>query len=138
MKSFLVLASFAFSLTGCGIPNIAGSGIDPEFSTDWEKIDHEQLEDFKKTNGRNSLFLNLNNSSWDSGAKVVFIKPKDCTYYESNTNQTFYQSCKWMAEIKDIRGTQLCVNVSGYRDYDGDLGYNLNEASCRWKDEING
>ena len=52
--------------------------------------------------------------------------------------KVFYQSCKWMAELKDIRGTQVCINVSGYKNYDGSLGYNLNDADCRWKNEING
>ncbi len=138
MKRFLIYASFAFSLAGCGVSNIAGSGIDPDFSTDWKKIDQSELEDFKDSNGQNSLFLDLNNvGTWSSGTKVVFIKPKDC-YYDEDNNNRFYQSCKWMAELKDIRGTQVCINVSGYKNYDGSLGYNLNDADCRWKNEING
>ena len=138
MKRLLLLASFLFALTGCAaIPKLAGPGIVPDFSTDWKKIDQLQLEDFKKSNGKNSLFLDLNNvGTWSTGTKVVFIKPSNCYYNENNQNQ-FYQSCKWMAEIKDIRGTQLCIQVSGYKNYDGELRYDLSEAICRWKDESN-
>ena len=77
--------------------------------------------------------MDLNNvGTWSSGAKVICIKPSDCYYDESNN----YQSCQWMAELKDIRGTQHCIEVTGYSS-DGDRGYNLNGASCRWKNEIN-
>lgn len=138
MKRILFYASFAFSMTGCAaVTNLAGPGIDPDFSTDWKKIDQLELEDFKKSNGQNSLFLDLNNvGTWSSGTKVVFIKPSNCTYYENNKKQ-FYQSCNWMAELKDIRGTQNCIQVKGYKNYDGELRYDLSEAICRWKDQIN-
>ena len=138
MMRILFYAFFAFSVTGCAaIPNLAEPGIDPDFSTDWEKVDPKTLEDYKESGGKYSLFTLMNEvGTWSSGAKAVFIQPSDCNMYTYNKKDTL--TCKFMAEVKDIRGTRYCVGVEGSRDYEGDLTYKMGTASCRWKDEING
>ena len=138
MKRIIFYAIFAFSVTGCAaIPDLAGPGVDPAFSTDWKKVDPKVLEDYKESGGKYSLFTLMNEvGTWSSGTKVVFIQPSGCNMYTYNKRDTL--TCKFMAELKDIRGTQYCVNVKGTRDSDGSLKYYMNEASCRWKDAING
>ena len=139
MKRILFYAFFAFSVTGCAaIPNLAGPGIDPDFSTDWKKVDSQKLEDYEKSGGKYSLFTKMNEvGTWSSGTKAIFIQPSDCEYQTYNDGDWSLR-CKFMAELKDIRGTQYCVNVEGERSWQGKITYKMAGASCRWKDEING
>ena len=139
MKRILFYAAFAFSVTSCAaIPNLAGPGIDPDFSTDWKKVDPKTLEDYKESGGKYSLFTKMNEvGTWSSGTKAVFIQPSDCNWFVYNDGDTSL-TCKFMAELKDIRGTRYCIGVEGSKDSDGDLTYKMGSASCRWKDEING
>jgi len=133
MKKPLLLTSVALIVSGCSI--IDAMKI-PDYGTDWKKIDQLKLADFKASNGYHSLFLELNEvGKWPAGQKVVFIEPSDCTY-QRGQGEAFYFRCKWMAEITDIRGTQLCVDVDAWRNYNGSLGYQTSALNCRWKDEV--
>ncbi|EAU74181.1 hypothetical protein [Synechococcus sp. RS9916] len=138
MKRILFYAAFAFSVTGCAaITNLTGPGIDPDFSTDWKKVDPKTLEDYKESGGKYSLFTKMNEvGTWSSGTKAVFIQPSDCNWFVYNNGATSL-TCNFMAELKDIRGTRHCIGVEGRKDTDGDLTYKMGSASCRWKDEIN-
>ena len=103
MKRILFYAFLAFSVTSCAaIPNLAGPGIDPDFSTDWKKVDSKTLEDYEKSGGKYSLFTTMNEvGTWSSGTKAVFIQPSDCEYQTYNDGD-WSLSCKFMAEMKDI------------------------------------